>query len=55
MYLQLQTMINEDGGALIPMFNDFVDASADTVKNFELSPQYGLAGMRAPERVWLDV
>ncbi|HEX2527526.1 MAG TPA: ABC transporter substrate-binding protein [Geminicoccus sp.] len=54
MYTQLQTMIHEDGGALIPMFNDFVDASTDAVKNFELSPQYGLAGMRAPERVWLD-
>lgn len=54
MYRQLATMIRDDGGALIPMFNDFVDASVDSVKNFELSPQYGLAGMRAPERVWID-
>ncbi|WP_035485750.1 ABC transporter substrate-binding protein [Geminicoccus roseus] len=54
MYTQLQTMIRDDGGALIPMFNDFVDASTEQVKNFELSPQYGLCGMRAPERVWLD-
>jgi peptide/nickel transport system substrate-binding protein len=54
MYTQLQTMVRDDGGALIPMFNDFVDASAENVKNFELSPQYGLCGMRAPERVWID-
>ncbi|WP_191061553.1 ABC transporter substrate-binding protein [Geminicoccus harenae] len=54
MYAELQGMIRDDGGALIPMFNDFVDAAVDTVKNFELSPQYGLAGMRAPERVWME-
>ncbi|HWL68025.1 MAG TPA: ABC transporter substrate-binding protein [Geminicoccus sp.] len=54
MYAELQRMINEDGGELIPMFNDFVDATTAGVQNFELTPQLGLCGMRAPERVWLD-
>ena len=54
MYHELQLMIHEDGGALIPMFNDFVDAARDNVKGFEPSPQFGLSGHRVAERCWLE-
>lgn len=53
MYHDLQLMIVDDGGELIPMFNNLIDAAAGTVQGFEPSPLVEMGGLRAPERVWL--
>jgi len=47
-------MVYEDGGELIPMFNNFLDAASSTVRGFVPMPTFSLGGLRAPERVWLD-
>ena len=54
MYKALELMIRDDGGALIPMFNNVVDAATDDVKGFKQAPSYSLSGLRAPERVWME-
>ncbi|MCZ4281194.1 ABC transporter substrate-binding protein [Kiloniella laminariae] len=54
MYHDLQKMIHDDGGAIIPVFADFLDAGRDHVKGYAGSPDGHLSGDRAGERVWLD-
>jgi peptide/nickel transport system substrate-binding protein len=53
MYHDLQLMIYEDGGEIVPMFNNFLDAGAKKVKGFVPTPTYEFSGFRAPEKVWL--
>ncbi|MBI3899327.1 MAG: twin-arginine translocation signal domain-containing protein [Gammaproteobacteria bacterium] len=54
MYRDLQMMIYEDGGEIIPMFNNTIDAGSSKVKGFNALPTYELSGYRAPEKVWLE-
>lgn len=52
LYLRCCTLINETGGSIIPVMNDFVDAQRANVKGW-FPGNYSLSGMRAAERVWL--
>jgi peptide/nickel transport system substrate-binding protein len=52
LYLRCCTLINETGGSVIPVMNDFVDAQRSNVKGW-FPGNYSLSGMRAAERVWL--
>ncbi|HTN98273.1 MAG TPA: ABC transporter substrate-binding protein [Nordella sp.] len=54
MYRELQTMIVEDGGQIIPVFNNFIDAGASSIKGFVPMPTHSLSGWRAVEKVWID-
>ncbi len=54
LYWEMQRMIHEDGGNLIPMFADFVDALSADVRGFTPSPVWELSGLRAAERCWLE-
>jgi peptide/nickel transport system substrate-binding protein len=54
MFHDLQVMVNEDGGELIPMFNNFLDAASVKVKGYVPMPTFSLGGLRAGERVWLE-
>jgi peptide/nickel transport system substrate-binding protein len=54
MYRDMQVMIYEDGGILIPMFNNYIDAGLRKVRGFVPHPLGEFAGNRAPSRVWLD-
>lgn len=54
MYARLQAMVAEDGGAIIPMFTDFVDATSTRVQGFKTSPYIEMGGGRAAENVWLS-
>jgi peptide/nickel transport system substrate-binding protein len=55
MYRELQMMIHEDGGVIIPMFNNTLDAGSIKVKGYVSDPMLQISGYRAPEKVWLDV
>ncbi|MEP6018034.1 MAG: ABC transporter substrate-binding protein [Paracoccaceae bacterium] len=37
-YSQMGRMLNEEGGLMVPMFNDFVDAVSSKVKGWEANP-----------------
>jgi peptide/nickel transport system substrate-binding protein len=54
MYREMQLMIHEDGGAILPMFFNFLDAGSRKVHGFVPNPTMQMGGFRAPERVWLD-
>jgi peptide/nickel transport system substrate-binding protein len=52
MYLEMQTLINQDGGYLVPLFADFVDAARSNIGFSKLSGVYELDGEKAGERWW---
>lgn len=54
MYRDLQMMIHSDGGALIPMFNNYLDGASKAVKGFVPMSTFELSGYRVSEQVWLD-
>ncbi|MBI3899901.1 MAG: ABC transporter substrate-binding protein [Gammaproteobacteria bacterium] len=54
MYHDLQMMLYEDSGTIIPMFNNTVDAGTAKIGGFNPLPTYELSGLRAPEKVWLE-
>ncbi|GGA94314.1 ABC transporter substrate-binding protein [Brucella endophytica] len=53
-YAELQALISNDGGALIPMFGDYLDATSKKVKGVTTHPMFNLMGARLAEKVWLD-
>jgi peptide/nickel transport system substrate-binding protein len=53
LYWEMQKMIHDDGGNLIPMFADYIDAASTKVRGFTPSPVFDLAGGRISEVVWL--
>ncbi|MEA2782439.1 MAG: peptide/nickel transport system substrate-binding protein [Rhodospirillaceae bacterium] len=55
MYRELQMMVHEDGGTIIPMFNNTLDAGSTKVKGYVSDPMLQISGYRAPEKVWLDL
>ena len=50
----MQAMLSEDGGALIPVFSDWLDAHRSHVKGHTPHSQFDLANGRLCEKVWLD-
>jgi peptide/nickel transport system substrate-binding protein len=54
MIKDLQKMVHEDGGAIIPAFKDWVDATATKVKGYKPHSMFDLCNGRAAEKVWID-
>jgi len=54
MYGEMQTLVVDDCGELIPMFNNFLDGARKNLKGFKPSPAYELSAYRAVREVWLD-
>jgi len=53
-YHELQAMVSQDGGAMIPVFIDYLDAASAKVGGIETHPLFDMMGFRMAERVWLD-
>ncbi|MCW6509508.1 ABC transporter substrate-binding protein [Lichenifustis flavocetrariae] len=53
MYFELQKMISDDGGAVIPMFIDYLEGGGSRVKGMKPHPLFDLMGQRIGEKVWL--
>jgi len=54
MYGEAQSILRDDGGALIPLFFDALDGARDTVSGDLTAPNMELAGGRIAERCWLS-
>jgi peptide/nickel transport system substrate-binding protein len=54
MIKDLQKMVHEDGGAIIPAFKDWVDATATKVKGYLPHAMFDLCNGRAAEKCWID-
>ncbi|MFK4810645.1 ABC transporter substrate-binding protein [Devosia sp. ZW T5_3] len=53
-YAELQQLVSDDGGALIPMFGDYLDAVSTKLKGVTSHPMFNLMGARLAEKVWLE-
>ncbi|MFQ5770240.1 MAG: hypothetical protein ACE5HX_06870 [bacterium] len=52
MYVEMQRIVRDEGGEVIPMFSNYVFAIADKVKHGLLASDWDLDGIRAMERWW---
>ena len=53
MYRDMAMIVRDDGGAIIPMFNDWIDAVSDKVAGFKPYPSGELMGGLALSKCWL--
>jgi peptide/nickel transport system substrate-binding protein len=52
MYRELELMIHDDGGTVIPMFFNNLDAGSKKLRGFKLNPVAQMSNYRAPEMLW---
>ena len=52
MYHDMQKMVWDDGGEIIPMFTNILDAGSKKLKGFVAMSSLEMSGLRAPEKVW---
>lgn len=53
-YREMAMMVRDDGGTIIPMFNNFIDATTTNVKGYVRDPAMELSNGLAPIRCWLS-
>jgi len=54
MYWEMQRMVNEDGGNIIPAFIDYIDATSSKLKGYVPNPFRECAGERLAEQAWFE-
>ena len=54
MYSELANILRDEGGLILPMFNNFIDAHRDTVQGWVRDPNHETSNLRAAIRVWLS-
>ena len=52
MYVEMQTILRDEGGVVLPLFNNYVFATADKVQHGEVQGNWDLDGMKLSERWW---
>lgn len=52
LYHECQALMRDEGGAVIPVFADFIDGRSDKVAHGDLSSDWDLDGARCGERWW---
>lgn len=52
MYVEMQTLLHNEGGVIVPMFAQYVYAASDKLAHNELAGHMDLDGMRLHERWW---
>jgi peptide/nickel transport system substrate-binding protein len=52
MYVEMQSIVNNDGGAVIPMFSNNVEAISSKIGYESLAGNWELGGKRCSERWW---
>jgi peptide/nickel transport system substrate-binding protein len=52
MYYEMQAILNQDGGAIIPMFASWVFATSDKIGHNDFASNWDLDGERWMERWW---
>lgn len=53
MYCEMQQIVYDTGGLIIPAFNDFIDGISTKVQGLKPLPLAGLGGLKFHETVWL--
>ena len=52
MYVEMQSIVRDEGGVVVPMFSADLSAASDKVGHGKLAANWELDGFRAPERWW---
>ncbi len=52
MYGEMQQIVRDEGGSVIPMYANYVDAASSKLKYDSLAANYPTDGFRGPERWW---
>ena len=52
MYFEMQTIVRDEGGVVVPMFNNYVMGLSKKVAHEEMGANWSLDGFRAIERWW---
>lgn len=52
MYVEMQEICRNDGGTVVPMYNQMVEASSDKLGHGPISGHMAMDGMRTAERWW---
>ena len=53
-YNEMQVMVSEEAGTIIPAYLSNVDAVSSKVKGLESNPLGGMMGYSFPEYIWLE-
>jgi peptide/nickel transport system substrate-binding protein len=54
MYRDMAVMVRDDGGLILPVFNDFIDARREEVQGWVSDPNHETSNLKAATRVWLS-
>jgi len=54
MYGEMQRIVRDDGGVLVPMFNNYVFATSAKIAHGPMGANWGLDGNRGMERWWFE-
>lgn len=52
MYRDMAVMVRDEGGLILPMFNDYIDAHSDKLQGWVKDPNHETSNGMAPIRVW---
>ena len=52
MYVEMQTIVSNEGGVVVPLFNNYVFATSDKITHGELAGNWDLDGSKLTERWW---
>ena len=52
MYVEMQSIVRDEGGVVVPMFSADLAAASDKIGHDKLAANWELDGFRAPERWW---
>ena len=52
MYVEMQRIVSDEGGVMVPLFNNYVFATSDNIRHGELAGNWDLDGSKLTERWW---
>jgi peptide/nickel transport system substrate-binding protein len=52
MYAEMQQLVHDDGGTIVLVFNNFVDAHSTQLAHGEIAPNWEADGLKIGERWW---
>ncbi|HSH42929.1 MAG TPA: ABC transporter substrate-binding protein [Arenicellales bacterium] len=53
MYVEMQSLVRDEGGAVVPLFNNYVMALSNNIGHESMGNNWSLDGFRAVERWWI--
>ena len=54
MYVEMQKIVRDEGGVIVHLFKDYVEATSSKVRHGELAGNWGQDGGRCAERWWFE-